>query len=358
MTAHSPAARTDVHPLLGGAAEVWLLVDSSRPGGIESHILSLATGLTATGLRVLVVFLADHGPHPLRSQLDRAAQRHSTLSGSFGLFAALRTGRPGLLHTHGYKAGILGRAAARVLGIPVVSTYHSGEPGSGRLKLYAALDRITAPLANCIAVSEAIRQTLPCRADLIDNFVELPPAVVDPLRRPCTVAFVGRLSEEKGPDTFCQLAEALPGIAFELYGDGHMRPSLEARYAGRVRFHGMVAGMREHWSRVGLLCMPSRWEGLPMAALEAMSHGVPVAAFAVGALPRVIEHGLNGWLAPAGDLPQLIAAVQTWKSQDDAAAAAVSAAARATVERRFSPEVGIARVLEVYASALDRTARR
>lgn len=333
---------------------VWLLLDSSRIGGIETHVAILARGLAAAGVDVEVVFLADHGPHPLAPALDRDGIPRRTLPGGLGgLAAALLRHRPAVLHTHGYKAGLLGRLAARGLGIPVVSTYHAGEPGEGRMRLYQAMDRATARLAHPIAVSERIRRQLPTTTRLIPNFVELPPASrARSGRRPPTVAFVGRLSHEKGPDEFCALAEGIPSLRFEIYGDGPMRAMLQARYGARVRFRGAVAGMARHWGEVGLLCMPSRHEGLPMAALEALAHGVPVAAYAVGDLPRCIEHGRSGWLARPGQRAELAAAIAAWQAQGDAAAEAMAAAARATIASRFSRERGVEQVLAVYACAL------
>lgn len=349
----SKPARTGEMDVFSGCKSIWLLLDSSRIGGIETHVATLARGLAATGMRPEVVFLADHGPHPMKAMLDRAGIAHRTLAGGVrGLIAGLRRDRPALVHTHGYKAGVLGRLAARSLGMAVVSTYHAGEPGTGRVRFYQQLDRLTAGLAHPIAVSEQIRCRLPARARLIENFVELPRLDGSSGPRPATVAFVGRLSPEKGPDEFGAIAETLPDVRFEAYGDGPLRTSLQERYGRHVRFHGEVASMGEHWRDVGLLCMPSRHEGLPLAALEAMAHGVPVAAYAVGALPTFIEHERSGWLVAPGNRGGLIAAIQAWHAQDARAAGAMSAAARAIVERRFSREAGIEKILAVYAQAL------
>ncbi|MBK8175965.1 MAG: glycosyltransferase family 4 protein [Rhodospirillales bacterium] len=344
VTALSPARP-------GTPSSVWLLLDSRQPGGIESHVATLARALVARGVAAEVVFLADHGAHPLKAALDGAGIAHTTLAGTMAsLFAALRQRRPAIVHTHGYKAGVLGRLMARLLGLPVVSSFHAGEPGFGRMRLYVATDYLTARFAHCIAVSDAIRERLPQGSALIENFVELPAAPAAAAGpRPETVAFVGRLSHEKGPDTFCSLAAAFPHLRFCIYGDGPMRRTLEAAHAHHVRFAGMVAGMAEHWQDVGLLCMPSRHEGLPMAALEAMAYGVPVAAFAVGALPRCIAHERTGWLVPPGDVPAMAAAIAAWQAMDDTA---VRAAARAAVAAAFSPAIGVDKVLAVYARAI------
>ncbi|MFZ1426417.1 MAG: glycosyltransferase family 4 protein [Geminicoccaceae bacterium] len=334
---------------------LWLLLDSSGIGGIETHVLTLAQGLAAAAVPANVVFLADHGPHPLKSELARAGIPYTNVAGGlFGLARLMRRQMPSLVHTHGYKAGVLGRLAAKALRTPVVSTYHSGEPGVGRVRLYLALDRITARLGHSIAVSEQIRRRLPFGTALIDNFVAMPGPRALPANRPSTVGFVGRLSLEKGPDEFCALAERLPTIRFVIYGDGPMRAGLEAVHGARVEFRG-VAAMATQWAELGLLCMPSRHEGLPMAALEALAHGIPVAAYAVGALPDVIEHGRSGWLAPPGNRHALEGAIRAWHAQDGDTAAGMARSAQALIAQRFSVAAGVDKILDVYARAASGT---
>jgi glycosyltransferase involved in cell wall biosynthesis len=336
-------------------AEVWQLVDSRGPGGIETHIGILAGALQAAGQPVRVLFLADHGTHPLHRTLAGHGVPFEVCGGARGLDTRLRECPPLLLHTHGYKAGILGRLLGRLNKVPMVSTYHAGEPGDGRLRFYFALDRAMARLCHPIAVSEAILSQLPGKARRIENFVAVPPEA--PRGDPRAIAFVGRLSPEKGPDLFCRLAEDMPEAHFDLFGDGPMRSALQGVHGARVQFHGMVHDMPTRWSDIGLLCMTSRHEGLPLAALEAMANGVPVAAFGVGALPEVIRHGVSGLLAPPGDLPALERHLRSWLNAGAQVRAAMSAAARATIIERFSVEAGLAHVLEVYREALTGRGR-
>jgi glycosyltransferase involved in cell wall biosynthesis len=330
---------------------IWLLVDSRDLGGIETHILLLAKGLRQVGCDPEILFWADYGGHPLTAELDAAGLRWRMLGGRFGdLLAALRV-RPALLHTHGYKAGILGRAAARLRRLPVVSTFHSGEPGTGRLRAYFLLDRLTARLAPRIAVSAAIAASLPAPAAIVPSFVDLPPETVLGVGARDMIGFVGRMSPEKGPDLFGVLAEQLADLPFAAYGDGPLRPALEARYGERIRFHGRVAPMAPHWPALALLVMPSRHEGLPLAALEAMAHGVPVAAFAVGGLPTLIASGVDGLLSAPGDVAALAAAIRDWSSWPAERRQAMARAARAKIEQRYALAGGIAALLPIYRAA-------
>jgi glycosyltransferase involved in cell wall biosynthesis len=328
---------------------IWLLLDSRDLGGIETHVMLVAKGLRQAGHGAEILFWADYGGHPLAPELDAAGIPWRCLGGRFAdLMTALGRERPDLLHTHGYKAGILGRAAAGLRRLPVVSTFHSGEPGTGRLRRYFQLDRLTARLAPRIAVSAAIAATLPAPVTILPSFVEIPPEPVLSQGARDTIGFVGRLSAEKGPDLFGALAERLPALPFAAYGDGPLRGELESRYGGRIRFHGRVVPMTPHWPALALLAMPSRHEGLPLAALEAMAHGVPVAAFAVGGLPGLIDAGIDGLLAPPGEVDTLAGMIDDWRGWPAERRRTMTLAARSKIERQYSLPVGIAALLPVY----------
>lgn len=349
---HGPSAPPGVHlGALDMDDAIWMLLDSSGMGGIESHVAELCAALAAAGRGTRVVFLADHGPHPLRARLGAAGVPWECLSGGpAALVRRLREGRPSVLHTHGYKAGVLGRLAARLAGVPVVSTFHAGEVPAGRVRLWDALDRWTSFLGVRLAVSRPILDRLPFGGRLAPNFVAIPvPASARPL--PGTVAFVGRMSPEKGPDLFVRLAAAAPGPEYLAFGDGPERSACEAAAGGGVRFMGMRDGMADEWPGIGLLAITSRAEGLPLAALEAMANGVPVLAFAVGGLPDAIEDGVTGWLVPPGDVAAMADRVGRWAALSPHDRQAMSRAARARAEREFGPEAGVARVLEAYGAA-------
>jgi glycosyltransferase involved in cell wall biosynthesis len=89
-----------------------------------------------------------------------------------------------------------------------------------------------------------------------------------------------------------------------------------------------------------------------LAALEAMAHGVPVAAFAVGGLPELITDGVDGFLAPAGDLDLLAAKVAGWAALSRNGREAMARAARQTVAERYGRAAGVAAVRQAYAAAL------
>lgn len=331
---------------------IWLLIDSSSVGGAERHIATLAQSLARLRIPATVVLYAGHGANPWLAQLATDNVPVRILGNSFArLFAALRRDRPRLLHTHGYKAGVLGRLAGRVVGVPVVSTFHSGSRGKFPVGVYDWLDEWTSILCHRIVVSEAIQRRLPFRSTHIPSFVltpETPPT--GPLSR--RVGFVGRLSEEKGPDIFCEIARrARPGVEWHVYGDGPMRGALERDFGAVVRFHGVAAKMEPVWSSLGLLLMPSRSEGVPLAALEALARGVPVLASRAGGLPSVVIQGATGWLFEPNDIREAMERLETWRAQGPVAEAAIRRSCWNHVRENFSEARHMPGVLAVYRAA-------
>lgn len=326
---------------------IYLLLDSRQNGGIESHVLQLSEGLKQFGQDVCVVFLTDYGPHPLREQLANKGINSITLDGSIvTLWRFLKAKPPTVIHTHGYKAGIYGRLVAKVIRIPVVTTYHAGEIPSGKLALFDWLDRVTAILAKKrFAVSPQILGRLPVKAQVFDNFISTD-ALTDSHGE--EIAFVGRISEEKGPDYFVELAKRFPDISFHLYGDGPDMEKIRTTSPNNIYLHGQQNNMAMVWARIGLLVMPSRYEGLPMAALEAMGRGIPVIASNVGALDKVIHHQQNGWLVTPGDIEELSLRLTQWLNMSAIRKKVVKNSAKQQINSSFSSKVAIPKLIATY----------
>lgn len=286
--------------------EIWLCLDSRSFGGIETHVFQLATLIQRARNEVKVIFLEDYGTHPLKDKLDNAGIQWKIAGKGFLNFARLiQQGRPDVLHSHGYKAGLYSRLIGRFLSIKTIHTHHAGERLKGRLAFYSFIDRYTAFLHNTnLTVSTAIQKSLPCRAYQVNNFI-LPPEQMD-VSSGKQIAFVGRLSHEKGPDTFIELASHFPSNGFHVYGTGPEITNLVCKATPNVVFHGHCE-MEKYWHEIGVLVICSRHEGLPMVALEAMARGIVVLAYQVGELGNLIANSVNGETVPAGAFQQLLA---------------------------------------------------
>ncbi|NOU06747.1 MAG: glycosyltransferase family 4 protein [Hyphomicrobiaceae bacterium] len=337
---------------------IWHLIDSSSVGGAERHIATVAGSLMRDAHAVRVMLYQRHGDNPWLRQLDAEGIPYSVLDGTFGgLVLALRSEQPSLVHTHGYKSGILGRLAAMLTRIPVVTTFHSGQRGPWPVGAYDFVDDWSSFSAHRIAVSSEIQSRLPLSTTVIPSYV-VTPTVCPDLALPRKIGFVGRLSEEKGPQHFCMLARRFGDLgSWHVYGDGAMRGALEAEFGDVVTFHGVQTNMDRVWPQLGLLVMPSRFEGVPLAALEAAAAGVPVLASRVGGLPTVIVEGATGWMFPYGDLESAGQCLSMWSAQVEHGAMDLRAACWTRAREHFSETRWFPEILKVYEVALGRALR-
>ena len=329
--------------------EICLLIDIRAVGGIETHVINLAKGLQHYNHHVSIIFYTDYGIHPLEQYLIAEDLKFIKLDGSLSsLFYYLKHHNIWLLHTHGYKAGVLGRLFSFCLGIPVISTFHAGEPGHGKTWFYNKIDLLSSYFSDRIAVSQAVASTLPAPTKILNNFVSTPTRIISDTKIGGAIAFVGRLSYEKSPDIFIQLAAHFPLQQFDIYGDGPMRESLQEQAGSNVHFHGAVDSMDPYWPKIDLLCIPSRFEGLPLAALEAMSQGVIVSASEVGALPKLIQHKENGYLSSRNNLDLMVKNIRQWLLLDNEQRVKMAHLAQQQIRDNYSSEAVIPQVVKCY----------
>ena len=176
---------------------------------------------------------------------------------------------------------------------------------------------------------------------VIAQGVRIPDSVGEP-DEPPHVLYVGRLSEEKGVR---ELAEAAGELPLVVVGDGPLRSLLPQ--AARLRPPAEVGA---YYERAAIVVVPSRREGYGMVAREAMAHGRPVVATAVGGLVDAVEDGVTGLLVPPRDAAALRAALERLLG-DTELRRSLGAAARERVVRTASPATTAERLLEAYRSA-------
>lgn len=152
---------------------------------------------------------------------------------------------------------------------------------------------------------------------IISNGVRLP-STPNPPRNPdlpLRIGFVGRLSPEKDPELFCQVASlaqtANQPWEFHVYGDGSLGAELSKRFGNRIFWHGTVHNVDDIFRNLDILLMTSRVENSPHALLEAKSYGVPTVAPAVGGIPELLMNGVDGILSEERSASALLAALAT-----------------------------------------------
>lgn len=348
---------------LWAGAEMQLLMTarflSRQPNVGLSVILfnegRLARELRQIGVHVTVLDEARTGAFALVRQLT-------------GIFRAQRFD---VVHTHKYKEGVLGALAAWRAGVPhFVRTMHGlAEPMTGwnRVKssLYHALDRLTLRRAAdlIIAVSRRMAEDLresgfrPTMVTWIHNGVDVGQVRAacprDAVRRELgidhdvlLVGTAGRLSAIKGQEGLLRAAARIldthPTARFLIVGDGPLGSHLLAtasalRIDHACHFIGPRADVFDLMAALDIFVLPSLNEGIPMALLEAMTLGTPVVAAAVGGIPEVVQHRVNGLLVPAAD-DQALAEACLELAANPQWAQALAVQARRSIAEGFSHE--------------------
>jgi glycosyltransferase involved in cell wall biosynthesis len=222
---------------------------------------------------------------------------------------------------------------------------------------FMARRRIHVPrVSRWIAVSEAVAAThrpYGIHPVVLRNFA-LRDADAPPSSDRTGIAYVGRLTREKGADVVVDLARRLPGTKVTVAGMGTETAVIEAaaaelpnlKFVGQLS-SGDVARLLER-SRVAV--MPSRWaEPGPLVALEAMAAGTPIVAFDSGGLGEYVRLSGSGFAVP----PETEALFAGCKKllEDSACWQRASDAARAAIDSLFSPAAYVERLESIYEAA-------
>jgi glycosyltransferase involved in cell wall biosynthesis len=355
----------------GGAQEhVFSLMSRMDASRYDASVVSLSAGsavrkLQKAGFSVLVIDEPD----------DAIAVG--------ALTAHLADVRPDIVHTHMYRADVVGTKAAIALGNAgrrrpyIVSTVHSSRVRSASDR--GTLRALTPEMDQLIAVSKAIERKLadehrdgaPIR--LIYNGVDL--ARYDHQEPCCTlrddfgmepgsqlVGVIARLEPEKGHQTLLDawpyVLRDVPDAYLLIVGEGSRRDFLEHRAAAnRVAHRVVFTGRRDDVPAVtaalDVAVLPSHREAQGLSILEAMALSRPVVASDVGGIPEMIEDGVTGLLVPHDQPVQLAAAIVRLLT-DHALADTIARRAHDLVHDRFCIELMVKAIEQIY----DEGARR
>jgi glycosyltransferase involved in cell wall biosynthesis len=336
-------------------ASILFLGSQMTVGGAQNLLFTQARWFHNQGYPVVVAFFYDKdglweswtSTHPFPI-IDLKAWRPGPnpifkpfllLRGTLQLWRLLRGEEIDVVETFTPDSNLVGLFIARLAGVPVrIATHHGYIEGAGQWRRRAHGWLINQRFAHTmVAVSERVRQIAveeegvrPDRVQVILNGIDpiRPPkvGVLDQLKadlgiQPGNFIYltVGRLTLQKG---HTYLLEAVPRVLesfpkdtlFLIAGDGHQREILAAKtrrlgLEDQVRFLGLRADVHELLWLADVFVLPSLWEGLPLALLEAMSVGLPVVASRVEGVDGVISDGKNGYLVPPKDVQALAEAL-------------------------------------------------
>jgi glycosyltransferase involved in cell wall biosynthesis len=324
-------------------------------GGVARVVTDLVAAQLAAGLRVTVACprggtlaydVRALGGRTLRWDATRSPGRR--LPGEVRRLAWLvRDVRPDLVHAHSAKAGLAARLAVRG-GLPTVFQPHawSFEAAHGVVaRLAVGWERYGARWATrVLCVSEAERRTghrsgVNARWHVVPNGVDTHVFRPDGDRarsgaRPLVVC-VGRLCRQKGQDVLLaawpEVAREVPRARLVLVGDGPDAERLRRIAPASVEFAGATADAAPWYRAADVVVLPSRWEGMALAPLEAMACARPVVVTDVDGAHESLPPGLRpSCLVPSED-PGALAQAITALLRDEPLRAALGAQGRAHV---------------------------
>ncbi|HYJ78017.1 MAG TPA: N-acetyl-alpha-D-glucosaminyl L-malate synthase BshA [Longimicrobiaceae bacterium] len=263
--------------------------------------------------------------------------------------------------------------------LKIVTTLHGTDITLvGQERNFGAITRFSIQRSDGItAVSDYLKRETVTAFDVPANDIQVIPNFVDPQqynrdRYPCwktaflrngekLVLHVSNFRPVKRVrdvvKTFALLTREVPA-RLVFVGDGPDRPAAveEAKEQGvsdRVIFLGKQDSVAEIMACADLLLLPSQNESFGLVALEAMASGVPVIATCAGGLPEVVDHGVNGFLAPVGAVEEMAAGAIS-VLRDPARWKTMSESARVSAVERY----GVDRVIPQYESYYQRILAR
>jgi glycosyltransferase involved in cell wall biosynthesis len=357
------------------------IVADGSPGGGPTNVLSLLDDLSRLGGYELA--LAVQGGSYAFEQAKSLgvpafgidfARTRAPFAAARALRELIHSLEPDIVHVNGSRAGFFLACVPRGRHFPAVAYtvrgYHFLGKRAGARELAALADRFAHARADAIihecrydAALAARWHLLPrgARCEVIYNGIdraELPRAANTDLR---CVAFLGRLCFQKDPDLLAEIAAGLgrAGYRLRVIGSGELEGEFRARLRAlgvesKVEMLGALprAQALESLASAAALVLPSRWEGLPIAPIEAMAIGVPVVAANVSGLPEIVDSGVSGALIDERRPEPYVAAIRAL-CEDPTRRARTLAEAQRTVDSRFLRARNVEAHVALFESLLE-----
>ncbi len=231
----------------------------------------------------------------------------------------LQEQKPDVLHAHDMGASFFAALACKTT--PLISHIHNNGFDSRRLTLKAILYRLAAIRAEHIFwVSKAakdgyiFKKGLQKKSSVLYNVIDIHALHQKAAEAECQsaydVVYLGRLTYPKNPQRLIsvlgKVIEQKPDLKAAIIGTGEMEEEIQQRIADKKLQNNVeLLGFRSNpygiLKNAKVMLMTSRWEGLPMCALEAMALGVPIVSTPTDGLKELLEHGRTGYFAESDE---------------------------------------------------------
>ncbi|MCK4533738.1 glycosyltransferase [bacterium] len=303
------------------------LITSLNIGGTENYLLTLVKE-QKNKFNISIGYLKEKGL--IGEKLEEAGMKVYKLNSLYKIYHFIKTQKINILHTHLYRANILGRIIGKIASVPIIIS--SQQSVDIWKKFYHVwMDRFTARFADCIiSNSKEAKDVLSCRdkvsAQKINvvyngiNINDFNPKLKNDFskkewgveQQDFVVGTVLRLHREKGahylPKIITRVKEKIPSVKFLVIGDGPLKEKIEEEIKKlslnkNVIMAGWISSenIPSVLSFFDLFFLPSKEESFPQVILEAMAMAKPVVATQVGGVSEAVLDGITGKLVPSGD---------------------------------------------------------
>lgn len=352
-----------------------LQVMGRSAGGIARHVADITEALDGNDSFVIDIAAPPGLPLPMPKPVRDVTVPDGPVRGHVRAIRALRglTAGYDVVHAHGLRAGIDAGLAAPASALSVATVHNLVRPEIAGWKtgIFARAESLVVVTNDrVLAVSDDIARRLRSmaqrRSDRIEvlylGLGEVPVArrsradVRGELRLgkgEALIVVIARLAPQKALHVLVAALAEVPGAVAAILGEGPLRTALEVEVRSRglhdrVRLLGFRHDAHDYLAAADVFCLSSVWEGVPLAAQEAIRMEVPVVATDVGGMRELIANKLSGRLVPPGDPSELARALrETLSSEEDRER--YTERALLDLEARFSSERTFQRLKEIYA---------
>ena len=360
------------------------VIETGGPGGAETIFLELATGLDQTRFATrcavpysgwLSAALESHGVEPIVVRTRRGRFDWPLFA---DLIRLIRVHRIGLVQSHLFGANLYSSLTGRLLGVPVVSTFHGLVDLGAHNRLTRLKWRLVSAGSHVVFVSNALRSAFaavglaPAASTVIPNGVDTDAFAPDPNPRlraelrvgpdAVLIGAVGNIRPAKSYDVLLRVAAACrddPRLVFIVAGEASpaLSPGLDALardlgVADRVRFLGLRSDVAQLLNACDVCLNTSSSEGFSLTCVQAMACGVPVVATRSGGPEEIVTDQRDGLLVPVGDVAGIAGAVRALAADPERRHALGAAGRQAAVER-----FGVRKMIEAYAEVYEMMLR-
>lgn len=273
------------------------------------------------------------------NSLVRSNNPIKNLKAVFDIYKILRSRKYHIIHTHQANAGMTGRIAARLAGVPVIvhglhgSTFHPAQNPLVR-KFYIMLERMASKFTTCFTCvghdlrDRYLREKVGKKEDYhiirsgieLENFYSAGKLLKEETStkrkelgvnaNDTIVGVIAALEPRKGHIYIIEVVERLQkskNLKFLFVGGGWYREKLEKLavdkgLSNRIIFTGHSENIAEIIAACDIIALTSLWEGLPQILVQSAAVGKPMISFAVEGANEVIREGVNGFIVPIKDV--------------------------------------------------------